>query len=68
MHKPFITLKSPSIFHILPEVAVDSMDPTVPRCRRCGVRVSAPLRRGAAPYADASGCSQRSSHLICNEP
>ena len=33
-------------------------------CRRSGVRVSAPLRRGAAPYAD--GCERFSghSHLI----
>ena len=32
---------------------VDLIVPTVPRAARVGVRVSAPLRRGAAPYADA---------------
>ena len=37
----------------LPEADVDLIVPTVPRAARVGVRVSAPLRRGAAPYADA---------------
>ena len=46
------------------DVDVDSTDPTASRCYGVGVRVSAPLRRGAAPYADAAGCSQGSSHLI----
>ena len=34
------------------------------RCCGVGVRVSAPLRRGAAPYGDGSLCSQAPSHLI----
>ena len=40
----------------LPDVDVDSIDRRYrsPRCRGVGVRVSAPMRRGAAPYADAS--------------
>ena len=42
---------------------VDSTDSTVPRCCGVGVRVSAPLRRGAAPYGDGFLCSQTSSHL-----
>ena len=33
-------------------------------CRGRGVRVSAPLGRGAAPYADGSLSSQTPSHLI----
>ena len=43
---------------------VDLTDSTVPRCCGVGVRVSASLRRGAAPYADGSLCSQTPSHLI----
>ena len=46
------------------ETDVDSTDPTVPRCCGVGVRVSAHLRRGAAPYADGSLSSQTPSHLI----
>ena len=38
------------------EANAGSADPTVPWCDGVGVRVSAHLRRGAAPYAD--GCSQ----------
>ena len=34
------------------EAIVHSADPTVPRCYGVGVRCSAHLRRGAAPYAD----------------
>ena len=54
--KPIIgqisTLLNPSN---LPDVNVDSIDRrTGLRCRGFGVRVSAPMRRGAAPYADAS--------------
>ena len=37
---------------------------TARRCCGVGVRVSAPLRRGAAPYGDGSLCSQAPSHLI----
>ena len=41
---------------------VDLTDSTVTRCCGVGVRVSAPLRRGAAPYAD--GCEPVSyTHL-----
>ena len=43
---------------------VDSTDATARRCCGVGVRVSAPLRRGAAPYGDGSLCSQAPSHLI----
>ena len=43
---------------------VDSTDATARRCCGVGVRVSAPLRRGAAPYADGSLSSQTPSHLI----
>ena len=44
---------------IVPEVDVDLIFPTVSRAlcvSRVGVRVSAPVRRAAAPYAD--GCEQ----------
>ena len=47
-----------------PNSEVDSPDPTATRTRVVGVRVSAPLRRGAAPYGDGSLCSQAPSHLI----
>ena len=43
---------------------VDVIDSTIPRCCGVGVRVSAPLRRAAAPYADGSLSSQTPSHLI----
>ena len=43
---------------------VDSTDATARRCCGVGVRVSAFLRRGAAPYGDGSLCSQAPSHLI----
>ena len=45
---------------------IDSTDSTTRRCCACGVgvRASAPLRRGAAPYADGSLRSQPPSHLI----
>ena len=43
---------------------VDSTDATARRCCGVGVRVSAPLRRGAAPYGDGSLCSQAPSNLI----
>ena len=39
---------------ILPEADVDSTDPTALRWSADGVRVSATLRRGAAPYADGA--------------
>ena len=41
-------------FRILPEADVDSTDPTALRWSADGVRVSATLRRGAAPYADGA--------------
>ena len=47
-----------------PNSEVDSPDPTATRTRVVGVRVSAPLRRGAAPYGDGSLSSQAPSHLI----
>ena len=47
-----------------PDADVDLTDPTDRRCCGVGVRVSAPLRRGAAPYGDGSLCSQAPSHLI----
>ena len=62
---------SPQNLHNSPEVDVDSIGrrrslrtTTDRRCRGSGVRVSALLRRGAAPYADASGAVNRHSHLI----
>ena len=41
-------------FRILPEADVDSTDPTALRWSAVGVRVSATVRRGAAPYADGA--------------
>ena len=49
---------------ILPDVDADSTDPTCLWFCVVGVRVSAPVRRGAAPYGDGSLRSQRRSHLI----
>jgi len=48
----------------LPEADTDLIVPTAPRAARVGVRGSAPMRRGAAPYGN--GCEQISghSHLI----
>ena len=48
----------------MPSAGVDVIDSTIPRRCGVGVRVSAPLRRGAAPYGD--GCEQifGCSHLI----
>ena len=43
---------------------VDSTDATARRCCGVGVRVSAPLRRGAAPYGDGCECFFGRSHLI----
>ena len=43
---------------------LDSTDSTSPRWSGVGVRVSAPVRRGAAPCGDGSRCSQTRSHLI----
>ena len=48
--------ESPVNLRILPEADVDLIVPTAPRAVRVGVRGSAPMRRGAAPYADA--CEQ----------
>ena len=60
--------QSPVNPRILPEADVDLIVPTAPRAARVGVRGSAPMRRGAAPYGN--GCEQISghSHLIsqCN--
>ena len=43
---------------------LDLTDTTALRWSAVRVRVSAPLRRGAAPYADGSLSSQTPSHLI----
>ena len=54
-----------NLAQILPDVDADSTNPTW--CLWCcvvGVRVSAPVRRGAAPYGGGSQCSQALSHLI----
>ena len=48
------------ILRIVPSAGVHVIDSTIPRCCGVGVRVSAPLRRGAAPYAD--GCEQIYGH------
>ena len=48
------------ILRIVPSAGVHVIDSTTPRCCGVGVRVSAPLRRGAAPYAD--GCEQIYGH------
>ena len=65
---PFICSVNPCKPPNLPETDVDviapRLVPTAPRAARMGVRVSAPLRRGAAPYADGSLSSQTPSHLI----
>ena len=49
---------------ILAEAVIALTVPTIPRAVHVGARVSAPLRRGAAPYAD--GCERIlwRSHLI----
>ena len=59
-----LALESPVNPRTGPEADVDLIVPTAPRAARVGVRGSAPVRRGAAPYAD--GCEQISghSHLI----
>ena len=43
---------------------VDLIESTVPRCGGDGVRFSAPLRRGAAPYADRCERFSGHSHFI----
>ena len=43
---------------------INPTDSTSPRWSGVGVRVSAPVRRGAAPYGDRSRRSQTRSHLI----
>ena len=48
----------------MPSAGVDVIDSTIPRRCGVGVRVSAPLRRAAAPYADGSLSSQTPPHLI----
>ena len=56
--------QSPVTPRILPEDDGDLIVPTVSRTARVGMRVSASMRRGAAPYGN--GCEQISghSHLI----
>ena len=61
--KPFISSVRSHEPPYRADADVDSTDATARRCCGVGVRVSAPLRRGAAPYGDGSLCSQTSSHL-----
>ena len=62
--KPFISSVRSHEPPYRADANVDSTEATARRCCGVGVRVSAPLRRGAASYAD--GCEQfsRHSHLI----
>ena len=62
--KPFISSVRSHEPPYRADANVDSTEATARRCCGVGVRVSAPLRRGAAPYAD--GCERFSghSHLI----
>ena len=62
--KPFISSVRSHEPPYRADADVDSTDATARRCCGVGVRVSAPLRRGAAPYGDGSLCSQAPSHLI----
>ena len=63
--KPFITSVKAHKPPYWADANIDSTDSTTRRsCCGVGVRVSAPLRRGAAPYADGSLRSQPPSHLI----
>ena len=62
--KPFISSVRSHEPPYRADADVDSTDATARRCCGVGVRVSAPLRRGAAPYADGSLSSQPPSHLI----
>ena len=62
--KPFISSVRSHEPPYRADADVDSTDATARRCCGVGVRVSAPLRRGAAPYADGSLRSQPPSCLI----
>ena len=62
--KPFISSVRSHEPPYRADANVDSTDATARRCCGVGVRVSAPLRRGAAPYGDGSLSSQAPSHLI----
>ena len=62
--KPFISSVRSHEPPYRADADVDSTDATARRCCGVGVRVSAPLRRGAAPYGDGSLSSQPPSHLI----
>ena len=62
--KPFISSARSHEPPYRADANVDSTDATAGRCCGVGVRVSAPLRRGAAPYGDGSLSSQAPSHLI----
>ena len=62
--RPFISPVTAHEPRNSPNSEVDSPDPTATRTRVVGVRVSAPLHRGAAPYGDGSLCSQAPSHFI----
>ena len=58
--KPFISSVRSHEPPFRADANVDSTDATARRCCGVGVRVSAPLRRGAAPYGD--GCEQISGY------
>ena len=62
--KPFISSVRSHEPPYRADANVDSTEATARRCCGVGVRVSAPLRRGAAPYGDGSLSSQAPSHLI----
>ena len=53
---PYLTHVIPCKLRNLPEADIDLIVPTIPRAARVRVRVSAHLRRGAAPYGN--GCEQ----------
>ena len=52
--KPFISSVRSHEPPYRADANVDSTDATARRCCGVGVRVSAPLRRGAAPYGDGA--------------
>ena len=62
--KPFISSVRSHEPPYRADANVDSTDATARRCCGVGVRVSAPLRRGAAPYADGYAWIFVCSHLI----
>ena len=59
-----LALESPVNPRTWPEADVDLIVPTAPRAARVGVRVSARVRRGAAPYGNDCEPISGHSHLI----